>query len=280
MDHILLAAARLDCNNFCLFKLTGLVVNWGIMNLKNFRIFFISLAVALLLAILKYCLHELDWEIIPQGSLHNSVVAGAFFVIGFLLSATIADYKESERIPSEFASIIENMYEDVRSTHKFYPKYDLEEFRRQLMKVAKSFRQDVRHKNNDTHHEVHKLNITFNTMEQAGVPPNFVVKLKQQQAQLTRNLFRVGYIQNIRFIPSATILARSIVAITTLLLLFTEVNPFYGGMAIMAIINFILVYMLLLIQVISTPFHVAGKTQDDVSLFLIDEALDYLAKNK
>jgi hypothetical protein len=93
---------------------------------------------------------------------------------------------------------------------------------------------------------------------------------------LTRVLFRVTYIQRITFIPSATVLARSIIPLTITLLVFTEIEPFFGGMAITAIICFILVYMLRLIQVISTPFQGEGKTQDDVSLFLIDETLQHL----
>ena len=250
------------------------------MQLKNFRIFLISLCVAAVLVALKFLLHTLGWEAIVMGSLHNSVAAGAFFVVGFLLSATIADYKESERIPSEFSSILENMYDDARSAHVTYPKFNLEQFRTQLIKVARHFRKDVRRKTHEARHEVSRLNDTFIEMEKAGVPANFIVKLKQQQAQLAKSLFRVNYIQNIRLIPSATILARSIVAITAVLLLFTEIEPFYGGMAIAAIISFILVYMLLLIQVISTPFHSAGKTQDDVSLFLVDEAIIYLHKQK
>lgn len=247
---------------------------------KNFRIFIISLVIAAGLVVVKFGLHSLGWEVIAQGSLHNSVVAGAFFVVGFLLSATIADYKESERIPSEFSSILENMYEDAASSHGKYSKFDLEKFRLQLIKVGNSFKKDVRNKSHKTRHEVHLLSETFTEMEEANVPPNFIVKLKQQQAQLARSLFRVNYIQNIKFIPSATILARSIVVLTSLLLLFTEIEPFYGGMAVVALISFILVYIIALIQVISTPFHAAGKTQDDISLFLISEAVTYLNQQK
>ena len=250
------------------------------MSFKNFRIFFISIGIAAALEIVKFAFHQLDWEVISHGSLHNSVISGAFFVVGFLLSATIADYKESERIPSEFSSILENMYEDTKSSHTKYSGFDLDKVRLQLISIAKTLRSDVRNKSHHARHEVHKLNESFAEMEEAGVPPNFIVKLKQQQAQLARSLFRVNYIQNIRLIPSATILARSIVVLTTLLLLFTEIEPFYGGMAISALITFIFVYMMLLIQVISTPFHPAGKTQDDVSLFLVGESLEYLKKQK
>ena len=62
-----------------------------------------------------------------------------------------------------------------------------------------------------------------------------------------------------------------------LTLLFTNVD---GGLMIVGLISFILFYMLILINVISTPFHQAGKTRDDVSLFLVNEAANSLAQAK
>ena len=56
-------------------------------------------------------------------------------------------------------------------------------------------------------------------MEKGGVPANFIVKLKQQQMALLRSRHRVNYIQRIKFIPSATILARSMVIVLIALLL-------------------------------------------------------------
>lgn len=250
------------------------------MNFKRYKIFYLSLIITAIIVVAKFVLHYFNAEPLQIGSLHSSVVTGTFFVIGFLLSATIVDYKESERIPSEFSSIVENMYEDAKSFHKNYPKFDIGLFRKRLEEVVKAFGEDVRKKRHGTRLKVHALNDSFVEMEKAGVPANFVVKLKQQQAQLDKVLFRVTYIQRITFIPSATILARSIIPLTLGLLIFTEIEPFYGGMAIVAIISFILVYILKLIQVISVPFQQEGKTQDDVSLFLIDKTLNYLKKDK
>ncbi|MNL55367.1 hypothetical protein D3C87_1787760 [compost metagenome] len=113
-------------------------------------------------------------------------------------------------------------------------------------------------------------------MEKAGVPANFIVKLKQQQAQLLRSLFRVNYIQKIKFIPSAFILARSIVVLIIVVLLLTNIDPFYGGLVLTGAISFILLYMIILIQTVSIPFHDKGKTQDDVSLFLLRETTTHL----
>ena len=246
--------------------------------MKLFRIFHLSLLLTLVIVVVKYVFHELGWEPIEQTSLHNSVISSVTFVIGFLLSATIADYKESERIPSDFASNLEDMYDDAAQIHKSYPSFDLDTFRKQLHTVAKGFSKDARKKSYDARKDIRALNTFFADMETGKVPPNFIVKLKQQQTQLLRSRQRVNYIQRISFIPSATILARSIVIGVIALIILTNIDPFYGGLVISGIISFVLIYMLILIQVISTPFHEAGKTQDDVSLFLINDAAEYLSK--
>lgn len=247
------------------------------LKVRRFNIFIISLLATIIVVIAKIILHNTGNEILTLGSLHTAVVTGTFFVLGFLLSTTIADYKESERVPSEFSSILENMYEDAEATHAAYPKFNLEKFRQTLSEVAKSFAQGIRNKNHTARFDIHKLNSSFVEMEKAGVPPNYVVKLKQQQAQLLKILFRVTYIQRITFIPSASILAKSIIPITIGFILLTEIEPVTGGIIITAAISFIFVYMLRLIQVISTPFQTEGKTQDDVSLFLIDDTAQHLS---
>lgn len=226
----------------------------------------------------KYILHYFNLEPIEQSSLHNSVSSGVFFVVGFILSATIADYKESEKIPSEFAANSENFYEDARSIHGSYPDFDIDGLRTQLRTILTSFATDVRNKSHGTRNHIHELNIYFTQMEKAGVPANFIVKLKQQQSAMLRNVLRVNYIQRITFIPSASILARSIVVLLVVMLLLTNVEPFYGSLVIVGLITFILSYMLILIQVISTPFHAEGKTRDDVSLFLLSSTKRHLGK--
>lgn len=249
------------------------------MHIRNYRIFIISLITAALVVAAKYILHYFELEPIQLGSLHGSVISGVIFVIGFLLSATMADYKESERIPADIASTLEGMYEDALSIEQNYPKFKSEAYREQLHAIAAGYLVDLRSSSRKsvTRTELHNLNALHAAMETAGVPANFIVKLKQQQTVLLRHLFRVNYIQRITFIPSATILAWSIVGLAAILLLMTNMDPFVAGVVISGAIMFILAYVLQLISVIRTPFHAEGRTRDDVSLFLIERARDHLA---
>ena len=245
-----------------------------------YRIFLAAFFTAVLIVGVKYGFHLLGWELIEQSSLHNGVISSATFVIGFLLSATIADYKESERIPAEFSANIEDMYADADIIHQTYPKFNLEGFRSQLQQIAQKFDSEVRNASRGVSEKIRALNPYFGEMERAGVPANFIVKLKQQQLLLLRHRKRVTYIQRISFIPSATILSRSIVFFVILLLIVTNVDPYFGGLAIIGIISFVLIYMMILINVISTPFHAAGKTRDDVSMFLVESAAEFLRSKK
>ncbi|MDX2776460.1 hypothetical protein PV379_03780 [Streptomyces caniscabiei] len=251
------------------------------MKFAHYRIFIITVIITAAIIATKYLLHSFGLELIVLGSLHGSVISGVIFVIGFILSATISDYKEAERIPAEIASTIEDMNEDVISIYQSYPEFDLTGYQKQLKKVAKSLAGDLRSSKSDAAKtELYALGRLHADMEKSGVPANFIVKLKQQQASLTRHLFRVNYIQKITFIPSSIILAWSIVIIAVALLVFTEVEPFVGGVVITGAISFIMVYVLQLITVIKTPYHDEGKTKDDVSLFLIDRTIDHLESEK
>ena len=247
------------------------------MQLANYRLFLTTLIIAALVVAFKYLFHSFEWEVIVLGSLHGTVVSGVVFVVGFILSATISDYKEAERIPAEIASAIEDMNEDAKSIHINHPTFDLEGYQAQLVIVAKSFAGDLRNsKSNKARTQLYKLGRLNAVMETKGVPANFIVKLKQQQALLARHLFRVNYIQRITFIPSAAVLAWSIVVLAITLLVLTEIEPFVGGMIVSGAITFILIYVLRLIDIIRTPFHHEGKTKDDVSLFLIDRTIKHL----
>ena len=248
--------------------------------LKTTRILRHAVCIAGVVVVGKYVLHRFGLEPLEQSSMHNSLISSATFVIGFVLSAVISDYKESERIPAEFASTVEGIYEDAREIHKAYPGFDLNRLRLELIGILGLFREGTRQRRRGTRREISELNEIFVQMEKAGVPPNFIVKLKQQQAQLLRNVYRVNYIVRIRFIPSAYVLVWCITALVIVVLLATKITPFYGGLAISGVVSFVLVYMVMLVHHISVPFRGNGDSYDDVSLFLLKETKAYLESEK
>mgnify|MGYP000597806606 CR=1 FL=1 len=245
---------------------------------KRSKILIISALVAVVVVGVKALFEIINFEPLGYTSLYSTIITGGFFVLGFILSATIADYKESEKFPSDFSAIVENMYEDALGIRANYPDFDLEAFRESLINIMKCTKEDLVNVNRTARHEVHDLSDFFAQMEKAGVPPNFITKLKQEQGQLIRMLFRVYYIQSIKFIPSAFLLARMIVLSIITLLLLTNLEPTTASLGLSGIITFLTVYVLRLIKTISTPFHRRGTTKDDVSLYLIDRAIAHMER--
>ncbi|MBK6817228.1 MAG: hypothetical protein IPG82_17655 [Saprospiraceae bacterium] len=61
-----------------------------------------SLALVLgLIAILKTSSHLMGYEVLQLNALFTSLVAGTIFLIGFLISGVLSDYKKSEKLPTE-----------------------------------------------------------------------------------------------------------------------------------------------------------------------------------
>jgi hypothetical protein len=62
----------------------------------------------------KLLAHALGWEIISVNPLFSGIVAANVFLMGFLLSGVLTDYKESERLPGEMAACLETLLQEVR----------------------------------------------------------------------------------------------------------------------------------------------------------------------
>lgn len=244
--------------------------------LLRYQILYQTAALVGLVLAAKIGLHALGWEFIALSPLHTSIVAGGIFILSILFAGVLPDFKEAERLPSDFTATIDSMYEDGMAIQGNYPEFDSTGFREALISTLAAFRDDIIHDRRTAYHEIHEISEALAQMERAKVPPNFIVKLKQEQGALIRILLRLYYIQRIRFIPSAYYLVISTAAIVIGVLLFTNLEPFNASAVALALVAFIFIYLIKLIGVANTPFRAEGATQDDVSLFLVEEALTHL----
>jgi len=71
-------------------------------------------AVVALILGAKVITHLLAFEPISLNALFSGIIAANVFLMGFLLSGVLADYKESERLPGELSACLENMAQEVR----------------------------------------------------------------------------------------------------------------------------------------------------------------------
>lgn len=246
----------------------------------RYRILVQTLLLVGLVVAAKVGLHELDWEFIAVSPLHASIVAGGIFILSIFLAGILPDYKEAERLPAEFTATIDNMFEDGVSIGRSYPEFDSAGLREALASALEAFRDDIIHNKRRAYDEIHEITDALSQMDRAKVPPNFIVKLKQEQGTLIKLLLRLYYIQRIRFIPSAYYLVVSTALTVIVILLFTELEPSSASISALALVAFIFLYLIRLIAIANTPFRPEGYGQDDVSLFLVEEGLQRLEQRE
>jgi hypothetical protein len=107
---------------------TGLNAN-RITIRERFRLFFSVIAVVIALTLLKAAIHTLNFELLTLNLLFPSIVAGAIFIIGFLLSSILSDYKESERMPAEIRMALETIHDDLLYFTQKTPGIDVDRLR-------------------------------------------------------------------------------------------------------------------------------------------------------
>src|SRR5664279_1468028 len=70
-------------------------------------------AVVAVIAAVKLIAHAVGGEVISLNALFTGIIAANVFLMGFLLSGVLSDYKESERLPGELSACLENMAQEV-----------------------------------------------------------------------------------------------------------------------------------------------------------------------
>ncbi len=229
------------------------------------------LAIVLVLIVIKFAMHSYGYEYIELTSLFSAVVGGAIFLIGFILAGTMADYKESEKIPSEIASSLENILQEGIFAKSTKPKFDLDSHKKRLLDIVHSFREDLRFtgRKKKTIESVSKLTDSTIEMDNLGISPNYVSRIKTEQANITKHVLRAFQIKETSFIPAAYAIVEVMSAFMITGLMLLKLEPFITSLILLSIVVYIFLYMILFIKDLDDPFEEGGYA--DVDMFLLDE---------
>ena len=153
---------------------------------KRFRIFAEVMAVVLLLSLGKAAINYFQLEFLTLNALFTSAVGAAVFIIGFLLSGVLSDYKESDRIPTEMRAALEAIHEDCRVFARTHPGFALDSLRQNILALVASFQDSLKNPGGcdlqSVVTNVDALSENFAQMESEGAPANYIVRLRAEQA--------------------------------------------------------------------------------------------------
>jgi hypothetical protein len=252
---------------------------------RRFRLFFIVVAIVALLILAKVAVHLLHFEFLVLDTLFSSVVAGAIFIIGFLLTGILPDYKEAERIPSDIRAALEAIHDDISMFALSTPALDIVRLRTTLVNIVAALERGLGREGAHSHlenaiAEADKLTPIFAQLERLGMSPNFVVRLRGEHDKLRKCLYRISYIQKIEFVPSVHVLIQTLVCAVLFLLLFLRTDGSCGTAIIFGFVSYMFVYALHLINVFEQPYRQGDHSADDVSLFLLRDFVTKLEREQ
>jgi hypothetical protein len=154
--------------------------------------------------VIKWGVHVYQLEYLGMNALFTSLIAATVFLIGFLISGVLSDYKESEKIPGEIASSLDTLSDDALSIHYKNKDENANQLLEHILQTQKliidwlyqriQFPILLDHIENYTEH--------FSKLEDS-IPVNYIVKLKQEQSSLRKWLIRIQVIRDTDFVSSA-----------------------------------------------------------------------------
>lgn len=213
------------------------------------------------LAGVKLLVDLADADFIALTTLFGSIVAANVFLLGFLLAGTLADYKESERLPGELAASIESLTDECLITRKSKGTKETEEAIAYITEFASAvrrwfFREERTRALLDLISRMNDIFLSFEPLTQ----PNFIVRMKQEQANIRRIVLRIDTIRDTAFVPAAYAIAELATALVILGLLLTDVGSMHEELFYMVIPSFLMIYLLLLIRDLDNPFDYSDQT--------------------
>jgi hypothetical protein len=228
------------------------------------------LPIIILVTALKFVSHKFGFEVMELNALFSSLVAGTIFLIGFLISGVLSDYKESEKLPSELAAALRNLYDDTLTIRNGKDSAAAKEFII-FQKNLIGFIEDWLYKKAKIKillEKISSMNDYFVALDKEGIQANYIIKMKNEQNNIRKMIMRIDTIRDTEFVGSAYAIVEAMGFLTVSGLLIIRIEPYYASLFLTLLITFLISYMFLLIKDLDNPFDYVtrGETGTEISL--------------
>ncbi|HEX8741987.1 MAG TPA: hypothetical protein VF712_02530 [Thermoleophilaceae bacterium] len=211
--------------------------------------------VAALAVLAKLAFDRVGWDTVGLNPLHSGLVAATVFLLGFLLAGTLADYKESERLPGELAARTEAIADECQILFEDKGAEPARRCLEHLGDLAQSLNSWLNGRDDveaplDHIQALNRFFLQFEPLTQ----PNFIVRLKQEQSALRLLVTRINTIKETSFVGAGYLIAEITSTLLLISLLVVNIAPLGAELLLLAMVTFVIVYMILLIKDLDDPF--------------------------
>jgi hypothetical protein len=229
----------------------------------------------------KFIFHHCQIEFLSLSPLFTALISANIFLVGFLITGVLADYKESEKIPAELASSIETIADEYFIIYRNKKAKEAKECLAYCIDFLDSALNWMKKKakTDALMEKVAGFNDCFAKIE-GLTQPNFIARLKSEQHIVRRAVNRIHTIRETNFSEAAYAIAEIITILLVVGFLFVRIDPYYESIFFLAFVSFILIYLLFLIRDLDNPFsyYEKGSATEEVSLYPIEYLKSRLEK--
>jgi hypothetical protein len=228
----------------------------------------------------KLFVHFMGWEAISVNPLFSGIIAANVFLMGFLLSGVLSDFKESERLPGELSACLENLAQEVSGIGIARAEADVGSCLILLSRLSNDILSwfHKKHSTAELLEHVNDLTPRFAAMEQ-WTQATLVARLKQEQSNLRRTLIRIHTIRETSFVSAGYLLGDIITVLLCIGLILAKIEPFYESLFFVGVISYLMIFLLLLIRDLDNPFGYYERFSGaDISLKPLEDTARRLAR--
>jgi hypothetical protein len=226
--------------------------------------------------LLKLVVHRLNFEVIPLNAIFSALIGANVFLIGFLMSGVLSDYKESEKLPGEISSIVLTIVDEINFIEgKVSDKGFIRERREKALHLIAGVRKWL-------HREIRTVELMLAVEElsreyvllEKHTQPNYIARLKQEQNNLRKIITRIHTIRETDFVFSGYFISSTTTFLLILGMIFLKIEPFYESLFFVGLVTYLLLFLLRLIRDLDNPFAFYDQSSyEDVSIKPIDDAI-------
>ncbi|MCE5299114.1 MAG: hypothetical protein LLF84_09250 [Methanoregulaceae archaeon] len=241
----------------------SLMLKWGLI--------FKALAITALLLIVRLAIDFAGMDILAVTNLITAFVGGAIFTIAIILTGTLADFKESERIPGELVTALSALHADtglVGQRHAETAAVIRSHALGLLKAITENFRNNVWNQEG-IRKEIGTINEKIYELADTSIAAPLLVKLRTELINIERLSNRIAVIKHTSFIPAAYTIAELAAAGVIGILFFAKIEPWYEGLVLFGVLSALLISLILLIKDMDDPFEVGKKSYADVDLSIV-----------
>jgi hypothetical protein len=212
------------------------------------------------------------------------VLTGGIFLTGFMLAGTMADFKESEKLPGELACLFESAEETFTSISQTCKSNievlpSLEQLLSSILIFRKWLVKEVTQE--EMYNGLTKLSQRIIEIEKAGANGGACGKIYGDVHSIRKIATRMAVISRTGFLATGYALLEVLISCIILILLISNFQSEYAEKILVFFVSMIYIYMYRLIKDIDDPFeyNVEGAAgAAEIPLFPIDEYLERLIK--